>query len=446
MGTAGQPDRSAALAPRALLEEAAAGVYRLRTGRFLGESNVYLVASGSSWVLVDAARPSRAPTIRAAAEAVFGPGTRPAAMLLTHVHPDHSGAAYELARVWGVPVHVHPAEIPPAAGEILPGSANPIDRYVLAPLLRLLPRRPDGRRDPLADVVAPFDPDGAVPGLPDWRCVPTPGHTPGSVAFLRPADRVLIAGDAVLTVDTNSIRNLAGGRYGAFGPPWITTWDWARARASVARLAELDPAVLAPGHGRPLTCSGIAAELRALDQRMARPLRATEGFFREVRYSSPGSYRRPPAAYRRMQWLAHVLTRLGWSPGDVVNLEVPGRRTGTIRTTTLLTTVHDGHRHLVALAGESDWVRNVRAARGHVVLGRRDRRAATLVELPTEQRPAVLRAYLLHAPRRRTQVARHYFGVGADPSDEELLAVAGRYPVFRIVERAAPSTETRGRP
>lgn len=204
----------------------------------------------------------------------------------------------------------------------------------------------------------------------------------------------------------------------------------------MARLAELEPAVLAPGHGRPLAHPGIAAELRALAERLARPLRATEGFFREVRYSAPGRYRPPPAAYRRMQWLAHVLTRLGWSPADVVNLEVPGRRTGTIRTTTLLTTVHDGRRHLVALGGESEWVRNVRAAGGHVVLGRRDRRAATLVELPPEQRPAVLRAYLVRNPRRRAQVARHYFGVGADPSDEELLAVAARYPVFRIGENA----------
>jgi hypothetical protein len=93
----------------------------------------------------------------------------------------------------------------------------------------------------------------------------------------------------------------------------------------------------------------------------------------------------------------------------------------------------------VALAGESEWVRNVRAVGGHVVLGRRDRRAATLVEVPPEERPEVLHAYLRRSPRRRAEVARHYFGVGADPSHEDLLAVADRYPVFRVVEHAAPA-------
>jgi glyoxylase-like metal-dependent hydrolase (beta-lactamase superfamily II) len=192
----------------------APGVHRLRTGRLLGETNVYLVASSSSWALIDTAWPSRARAGRDAAEALFGSGTRPATILLTHVHPDHSGAAYELARAWELPVHVHPAELPQAAGGILPGSANPIDRYVLAPLGRVSPRRPAGRHDPLDDVATPFDPDGAVPGLPDWQCVPAPGHTPGSVAFLRPADRVLVTGDAVLTVDLDTIGGLVRGRHG----------------------------------------------------------------------------------------------------------------------------------------------------------------------------------------------------------------------------------------
>ncbi len=40
-----------------------------------------------------------------------------------------------------------------------------------------------------------------LPGLPDWEAVPTPGHTPGHVAFFRRSDRVLITGDALVTVD-----------------------------------------------------------------------------------------------------------------------------------------------------------------------------------------------------------------------------------------------------
>jgi glyoxylase-like metal-dependent hydrolase (beta-lactamase superfamily II) len=160
-----------------------------------------------------------------------------------------------------------------AAGGIVPGYANPLDRFLIAPVLRLLPRRLTSARDPLADFVQPFDPDGAVPGLPDWRWVPAPGHTPGSAAFWRPSDRVLITGDAVCTVDLNSVGGLVLGRPGLGGPPWISTWDRARARESVAGLAELEPAVIAGGHGRPMT--DAAPALHALASRMHRSMRAT---------------------------------------------------------------------------------------------------------------------------------------------------------------------------
>jgi glyoxylase-like metal-dependent hydrolase (beta-lactamase superfamily II) len=55
------------------------------------------------------------------------------------------------------------------------------------------------------EVARIFDPSVPVPGFPDWECIPTPGHTPGHVAFLRISDRVLIAGDAIATVNLNSI-------------------------------------------------------------------------------------------------------------------------------------------------------------------------------------------------------------------------------------------------
>ena len=74
-------------------EEIAAGVYRVETGRGLTEANVYLVRSGPGWVLIDAAWPHRTQLIKAAAESLFGLGTRPAAIVLTHIHPDHSGSA-----------------------------------------------------------------------------------------------------------------------------------------------------------------------------------------------------------------------------------------------------------------------------------------------------------------------------------------------------------------
>ena len=72
---------------------------------------VFFVRSGASWVLIDTASSGQGDRIRAMAASLFGPGTPPANILLTHVHPDHAGSALELARAWSCPVYLHPAEM-----------------------------------------------------------------------------------------------------------------------------------------------------------------------------------------------------------------------------------------------------------------------------------------------------------------------------------------------
>jgi|GEM_PF-802990 len=163
-----------------------------------------------------------------------------------------------------------------------------------------------------------------------------------------------------------------------------------------------------------------------------------EGFLKPVDYARRTSYRRPPDLYLSMQWLGPLLNRVGVSPKDVVTLEVPGRRSGVLRRTTLVRGAVHGEHYLVSLAGESEWVRNVRAAGGHVVIGRRDLHPVTLVEVPPEERAPVIRAYLLRWGRRAgsravAKEARSFFGVSADPSLEEIKGIAQYYPVFRIV-------------
>src|SRR5664279_373745 len=88
-----------------------------------------------------------------------------------------------------------------------PEYANPVDRWVSAAVLRVVPARTRQRmraEGDLRGVVRGLDPHAGVPGLSDWECVPTPGHTPGHVAFYRRSDRVLITGAAVLTMNPNS--------------------------------------------------------------------------------------------------------------------------------------------------------------------------------------------------------------------------------------------------
>ena len=99
--------------------------------------------------------------------------------------------------------------------------------------------------------------------MPGWECIPTPGHTPGHISYLRPRDRVLITGDAFVALRLNSWSGLFLGRPGLSGPPWCTTWSRRAARESVDRLARLEPTVLAGGHGKPMTGTETAAALAA---------------------------------------------------------------------------------------------------------------------------------------------------------------------------------------
>jgi F420H(2)-dependent quinone reductase len=194
--------------------------------------------------------------------------------------------------------------------------------------------------------------------------------------------------------------------------------------ANIKRLAERDRALRAPAGGGNV------------------PARWRQGLFTGVDYSARSRYRPPPQLYQRVQQrLGPFLVSLGIGPKQVVVLEVPGRRSGLIRRNTLVKASHDGNDYLVALAGESEWVRNVRAADGEVVIGRRRRRAARLIEVPPADRPPVLRAYLLRWGRQPNSPAvqheaRLFFGVSGDPSAEELAAISEFYPVFRIAQVA----------
>lgn len=232
------------------------------------QTNVYLVRAGSSWVLIDTGWAKDGPGIRAAAETLIGGNTRPAAVVLTHCHPDHAGSALELARTWACPVYMHPAELPIASGDFaaMTTTAGPLDHWLVLPMMRLMgQRRREAmlQRSSLAEVARGLEPGGDVPGLPGWRWILTPGHTPGHVALFRAGDRVLIAGDAVVTMQLNSASGIVLQKPGLSGPPRYTSWNWPLAKRSVATLAALEPAVLAGGHGRPMSGAHTAHALRA---------------------------------------------------------------------------------------------------------------------------------------------------------------------------------------
>ncbi len=273
----GSERRRSPRADAAAPQDIAAGV----SGLTVYESNVYFIQTGSDWVLIDTAWAWGGcdRRIQEAAAARFGPSVRPAAIVLTHLHPDHSGSALALARAWDCPVYVHPRELALAVARDLSTVeryANSLDRRVLLPLLRALPRRRVEAMlasTSLEGVVRALDP-AAIPELPGWACIPTPGHSPGHIALFRERDRVLLAGDAVLTVDATTLRGwltwgLRLNRPHVFGAPRYTNWDQRAAEASVAVLAALSPRVLATGHGAPMAGEAVARELRAFAARSA---------------------------------------------------------------------------------------------------------------------------------------------------------------------------------
>lgn len=154
-------------------------------------------------------------------------------------------------------------------------------------------------------------------------------------------------------------------------------------------------------------------------------------------YSARETYRRPSAWYRRLNWLGVGLTSLGLAPRGVVVLEVRGRTSGRRRRVAVLRTRHGGEDFLVSLAGESQWVRNLRAADGQAVLRRVRARPAHLCEVPGAERGEVIMAYLQAGRERGGETtvanqARYYFGLDPAADPDDIDAVVAHYPVFRI--------------
>ena len=210
---------------------------------------IFVGYPGDRWVLVDAGMPYTAAKIEQAAARRYGPGRPPEAIILTHAHFDHVGALATLVEKWDVPVYAHPLELPYITGlSSYPPPDPTVGGGMMARLSPLFPRGPwdiGGRARSLPE-------DGAVPGMPAWRWVFTPGHSPGHVSFFRDSDRTLIAGDAFVTTRQESAIAALTQAPVINRPPAYFTQDWDAARDSVRRLRDLTPDAVVTGHGLPM--------------------------------------------------------------------------------------------------------------------------------------------------------------------------------------------------
>jgi hydroxyacylglutathione hydrolase len=204
------------------MKQFAPGVWRLK--EFPAPTiNCYLVGD----VLIDAGRTWDRRRIMSEIE-----GRELSILALTHVHPDHQGAAKDVCEARGIPLACHADDVDAMEGRRPVQEAAPGN-----PFNRIIKRIWQGPPYQVERVLQEGD---EVAG---FRVVHAPGHARGEVIFFRDSDRVAICGDV--------IRNMsyATGRPMLAEPPDIFTADPAENRRSIRKLADLEPSLILPGHG-----------------------------------------------------------------------------------------------------------------------------------------------------------------------------------------------------
>ena len=224
---------------------AAEGVVRLGTDL----CNWFLLESDGRVVVVDTGLPAYRPQLERGLALL---GRRPAdvaAIVVTHDHIDHTGAAGTLSRELGVPVYVHAAERTSRAER----SKLPYLRHRSAWVF-LTHLKTSGRPEP-AGRVERFENGTELPG--GLRAIHTGGHTAGHCVFVHESRGLLFAGDLLCT------RNPLTGRQGPELLPRALNAASGTMFDSLTRLESLEVGTILFGHGDAWTQGAAAAVRRA---------------------------------------------------------------------------------------------------------------------------------------------------------------------------------------
>lgn len=152
-------------------------------------------------------------------------------------------------------------------------------------------------------------------------------------------------------------------------------------------------------------------------------------------------YVKPQATTNAFNTIVARLTRMGISVYGSRVLFVRGRSSGEWRSTPVNPLPLDGTRYLVAPRGNTQWVRNMRAAGGgELHLGRKVE-PFTVTEVSDDDKPAILRAYL---KRWKFEVGVFFDGVDAKAPEARLREIAPGYPIFRVQPAAPVQPAARG--
>lgn len=147
-------------------------------------------------------------------------GITPAAIILTHAHPDHIFGVRFLQEKYNIPVYMHPDDVP-----VLDYSEKLSSKLGLTP----------------PDISFPFEPvkEGETVGICgfNFEIIHTPGHTPGGVCYYDRTEGMIFTGDTLFA--------------GTIGRSDLMMGDYDKLIISVMdKLMLLDAAVeVYPGHG-----------------------------------------------------------------------------------------------------------------------------------------------------------------------------------------------------
>jgi len=214
--------------------------------------NCYLLREDDGFTVIDTNMGGQAQAIMQEASKLGLPIAR---IVLTHAHVDHVGSLDALHEALpDVPVAISERDVRFLSGDM---RLDPTE-----PQVPLRGGYPVCKTKPTL-LLHEGDRIGSL------EVIGTPGHTPGHLAFLDTRDRTLIAGDAFQTQGGVAV---SGTLEWLFPLPALATWHKWLALESARKLLELQPSLLAVGHGRMLEHPQGAMEhaIRVMEQSLAK--------------------------------------------------------------------------------------------------------------------------------------------------------------------------------
>ncbi|SOC40768.1 MBL fold metallo-hydrolase [Ureibacillus acetophenoni] len=195
--------------------------------------NCYLYEEENELILIDAGMPASFKGIVHLIERINKPLTN---IILTHAHGDHVGSVDQLKQRF----------------------PNVIVSISVRDNRLLLGDQSLGDEEPKLPIKGGFDKN--LKTIPDlllnegdrigsFEVISTPGHTPGSISLFNTINKQLIVGDAMQTKGKVAV---VGQLVPTFPFPTFGTWNKKLALESVKKILQLEPSLVAVGHGKVL--------------------------------------------------------------------------------------------------------------------------------------------------------------------------------------------------